>query len=361
MSTARRALLACAVLAVAHGCGDDEDGVSPAMARGGGVSDPATPPTPAMLFPLTPGDRWRIETDDGVTVQNQGVTGVERSGVAVIHGTGHAIGERYRSAEDAIWLVDGDGTALFPILRAPVRRGAELPYELTDQGVAVPCRAIVRTAGVTESVAGRVLDGCVDIRRTCTYPEGQPFERATTRTTDELYCPGVGRIRETATFEPAPRAALVPARRTERLVGWRVDGAPPMPEPVMFGCESFILLPSDVQAACGASVAPDDPASGRDADERCTYRYRAPAGAIVIEARRQERPVEAAAIDAAISPGGVGAALRTEEGVRIASGEEMRLGLAHGRLLVTLVADADACPEESALRLAPLLRSLIAR
>ncbi len=356
----RRAGIAMlAALACATGCGDD-DGPTAVLRperepRGGEVVDVRS------LFPASPGDRWRSEAGERGTAHNSGVTGVEPSGAAVVHGTGHALAERYRVTPDGVTLVDPAGEALVPLLEAPVRPGAEWRYSLRDGAVEVPCHATVRTAGVAERVAGATLEGCAEIRRVCRYPEGDPFPVDTTHTTDELYCPGVGRVREVGTFDPPPSSSILPARRTERVVGWRVAGAPSMPSQVSFGCDSFILLPSDVQAACGTAIQPVEPVAGEPGDERCSYRFRSPSGALRITAERRREELSDDDVDRALLDGAEDAQVRAHDGVRVLTGGPERFGLSVGRILVTVAADEGTCPEASALRLAPLLRSLIAR
>jgi hypothetical protein len=202
------------------------------------------------------------------------------------------------------------------------------------------------------------LAGCIEVVRRCNYPEGQPFRAPTTQTNEEVYCPNVGRVRQTLTFDPAPPEGLLPGRRVERVVGFRVRGGPAMPEPPAFSCEHVIVLPSDVQAACGAAVQPRNPLAGEPGDESCTYRYLAPNGEITIRVARADEPVSEESIDAHLAPTAE-SPVRTQEGARLVTGEQVRIGLASDRVLVVLTTDPAACPEESALRLVPLLRSLI--
>lgn len=356
----RGAIVLTFTLVALAACGDD-DGESQGIEgaaddRTGGAEVPALP----SLFPLAPGDRWRTEAGEQATPHNTGVTGREPSGTSVVHGTSHTLAERYRVTDEEIALVSDDGDVLVPVLRAPLRVGTSWRYALEDREVEVPCEATVRTVGVAERVAGAALEGCVEVLRRCEYPEGQPFPAETVHETEELYCPGVGRVRERTRFDPPPSDAIMPASRTEQVVGWRVAGAPPMPSAGSFGCASFILLPSDVQAACGAAVQPDGPASGDPGEDRCTYRYRTPEGAIEVAAeRRAEAPGEAA-VDEAIGATEETPA-QTHDGVRVVTADRVRFGFGDGPLLVTVAADAAACPEASAIRLAPLLRSLIRR
>ena len=357
----RPGAIACACLAaflgLAFACDGDDDADEVRAREVPADEVPGSTLSPQALFPLHPGDRWRVETQEGVT-NNRGVTGLERSGTAVIHGTAHPLAERYRATDDEIALVDPAENLLVPVLRAPIRRGAEWSYALRDRSIDVPCEATVRTIGITERVAGMALEDCVEVVRRCEYPEGQPFRAPTTQTTEEIYCPNVGRVRQTLAFDPAPPEGLLPGRRVERVVGFRVRGGPAMPEPPAFSCEHVIILPSDVQAACGAAVSPQNPLAGEPGDESCTYRYRAPSGEITIRAERAGEPVDEAAIDAQLAPT-ADAPVRTQEGVRLVTGAEVRIGVASDRVLVVVTADPAACPEESALRLAPFLRSLI--
>jgi len=309
------------VLLLLAACEDDAERSAP-------EAPPDPPPTAAPLaplFPLHPGDRWRRVADDGM-VRLEGVTGVDASGIAAVHGTGHTQAERFVQAGDEVRLVSPDGAALSPVLRSPLRTGERFEYQHTERDVAVPCEVEVVATDGRATVAGSDLTGCVSLHRRCRYPAGAPFPTETTHVREETYCPSVGLVLERSVFRPPPTRSAIPADRTERLVGFRVDGGPP---PAESGCERYILLPNDVAAACGSDVAPEDGVGSAMPDGACRYGYRH--GTAILEAVIGAS-AEAAPADALID---------VDSGGRRAwiSGE------------------AAACP--GAERLAPLLASLL--
>jgi hypothetical protein len=262
---AARLLLArsvCLVCALAIGCEDAPRAARPSTeGSAGGARE--LPLAPADFFPLAPGDRVRIAVRPTGARHNEGVTGVDERGIAMVHGTAHTTGERYRATETDVSLVTPDGTPLVPILRAPLTRGARFDYTLTESDVAVPCEVEIRRTSATATVAGAALASCIELVRRCEYAAGHPFPSATTHTTEETFCPGVGRVRERGRFDPPPQLTAIPAEREERVVYYRIAGAPAATAPSS-GCDAFILLPSDVIAACGAGIAPIEPLAGTD-------------------------------------------------------------------------------------------------
>jgi len=346
-------LAACPVLGA---CGDDDGGdretqdEAPARAVG----------PPSRFFPLSPGDRWRYRVEPTGTVHAEGVTGMDDRGHAGVHGSGHALAERYAADDDGGSLVTPEGETVTPLLRAPLRAGSSWEYEIEERGMSIDCEARVDEASIDASAAGRAMEGCIRVERSCRYPAGSPFPEATTHTTEETYCPGVGRVKERAVFHPAPPTGTLPPERTEVLVGYRVRGAPVLePEPEL-DCDELILLPSDVQAACGANVQPVEPIAGRSEEGTCTYAYRSEDGEIAIDARRLGHEVRDDELDALLRDGSE-TGIRLHEDVRILTVDAVRLAFREGRVVVRLSADESACAEESTLRLVPLLRSLVRR
>ncbi|MBW2461514.1 MAG: hypothetical protein JRH11_07695 [Deltaproteobacteria bacterium] len=246
--------LAVALAPSASGC-DDSPGDSPGTTSGGAAAGPGTSPIPLpRLFPLAPGDRWRLAATPGDAVRIEGVTAIDGTGVIAVHGTAHQTAERYRVSDDEVTLVTPMGEALSPILRAPLHAGAEWTYEHRERDVAVPCDVTVVDVDLRETVAGAEVPGCVSLRRRCRYPAGAPFTNSTTHSSDEVYCPGIGLARVRNVFRPAPTKSALSADREERVVGFRVAGSP-VGGP-SDGCARFILLPTDLVTVCGTDVRP---------------------------------------------------------------------------------------------------------
>jgi hypothetical protein len=266
--------LACASLVVllATACksppAERSGAAAPAPTRRSGVAV-------ARYFPLSPGDRWRTRGgSDGTVPRAFGVTGVDARGVAVVFGGAGETPERYRADAQSVTRVDEQGQPLFPVLRAPLDESATWSYALAERGVSIPCTAtLTRVDPVARMVAGASFDACITVHRACRYPAGAPFPLATTHERDETYCPGVGLVEETQRFTPPPAPGLLPATLRERLVAWRVRGAPPPVGGAALGCDDVLLLPSDVQAACGAVLAPRGERTGTDEDGACVFRY----------------------------------------------------------------------------------------
>jgi hypothetical protein len=241
---------------------------APVPARRSAVSVP-------RYFPLSPGDRWRTRGgSDGTVPRAFGVTGVDARGVAVVFGGAGETAERYRADAQAVTRVDEQGQTLFPVLRAPLEEGASWTYALAERGVSIPCTAtLTRVAPEPRRIAGASFAACMTVHRACRYPAGAPFPLATTHERDETYCPDVGLVEETQRFTPPPAPGLLPATLRERLVAWRVRGAPPPVRSAALDCDDVLLLPSDVQAACGTALAPRGERTGADEDGACVFRY----------------------------------------------------------------------------------------
>jgi hypothetical protein len=281
----------------------------------------------ADYFPLARGDRWRYLAEPGAEVENVGITAREGA-VAVLFGTGHALAERYRADSASASLVTPGGAIVVPLLKAPLERGTHWTYDLDEHGSAIPCEGEITEAGATRSIGAATISDCVATERACRYPAGAPFAQATVHRVIETYCRGVGRIERVQTFEPAPPAPLAPSR-TERLEGFRLSSAT-LPRGDRFDCGDFIVLPSDVRAACGASVQAVVPFAGAGRGGGCRYAFENAGAEIAIEAR--------------LEPFDPGAAL----------------ALHVGDVYVDVRATEAACPVASLRRLEPVLRSLVA-
>jgi hypothetical protein len=200
-----------------------------------------------------------------------GVTGIDDSGIAVIHGSAHTEAERYVLRDGAITRVTPDGRAVSPILEEPLTEDTRFSYHHEEAEIRVECDVRVASTSERETITNVSLEGCIALVRTCRYPAGAPFPTETTHTRDETYCPGVGLVRERSVFRPPPTRSAIPADRSERVVGFRVEGGPPPPRD---GCARYIVLPNDVAAACGPDVRAAEGSTGTDLGSGgCAYRY----------------------------------------------------------------------------------------
>lgn len=324
---------------------------------------PDPPPPTAIsvprLFPLSVGDRWRVDTSLGDNHFSYGVTGVDDDGVVAVFGTRHLAAERYRASDDAVELVSPEGDVLEVVLRAPLTEGSTWEYQVLEGEVRVECEARVLRTGVARTVAGNRLEGCVELSRACHLPAGKPFPVETRQLTDDVLCPGVGRVFKRVTLTPPPHVMGMPAERTETLVFYRVAGAPRAAIPEPWGCDGFLLLPSDVQAACGAVRAVAPPGGVAEGD-RCTHRFVGDGGEITIVAERREQPELEETVDAWLRGDDPAAEIATHEsGVRVRRGDAPRFALTRGPVTVRVAGDAATCSAAHAYRLVPLLGSLL--
>lgn len=340
--------------AVAAGC-PEATSTEPAADPG----PDTTAPLPSALFPLAAGDRWRTRSDPAGVEQVFGVTAVSTDGTSVIFGTGHTAAERYRADDEGVYLVSPEGTVLLPLLRAPIRTGAAWSYQLEDRGVSVPCRAQVHEVGTEHRVAGVSVEGCVELTRICRYGAGSPFLSATTHHSEETYCPGIGRVQQRDRFDPPPPMKALPAERTETVVWYRVAGAPAKPDPERFDCSEFLLMPSDVQAACGAQVEPREPVAGSDGALSCTYVYGVAQARLEVTAERRTHDVSDVELDLLLADGEPPTGIVVRDLVRIRTTDEVRMATREGHFAILVRTSPAACAEDSALRMAPLLRSLL--
>ncbi len=326
-----RALVAVVVVTNVEACESPSASPRPtpatAAVRRSGVAVP-------RYFPLAVGDRWRTRGgSDGSVPRTFGVTGVDARGVAVIFGAAGDTPERYVADARSVTRVDEQGRPLVPLLRAPLEEGASWSYTLSERGVSIPCTStLTRVDPTPRTVAGTSFAACITVRRTCAYPAGAPFPLATRHERDETYCPDVGVVEESQRFVPPPSPGLLPATLRERLVAWRVRGAPPPLRTATLTCDDVLLLPSDVQAACGTTLAPRGDRTGTDDDGACVFRFADPAHEVVVRLRdtRDER----------------------HAGFEVATRDGPRLSFLTARASVTV----EGCDDP---RLAELLRSLI--
>jgi len=298
------ALLASAVAlsGCARGCSNTPRAdAGPAAQRGETAALP-------RYFPLTRGDRWRTRGgSDGSVSRVFGVTGVDARGVAVVFGAANGAPERYTASATEIARVDEQGMTLVPLLRAPLDEGAHWEYALAERGVSVPCEArVVRVDTTPRAVGGAALTGCVTVHRVCRYPAGTPFPLATAHSRDETYCPLVGLVQEVQRFTPPPAPGLLPAQLSDRLVSWNVSGGPLPPRAAPRGCDNVLLLPSDVQAACGAALMPVGERTGVVDGAACLFRFAGGGHEVDVRVERSSAggpaPATPAAVDDARGP-----------------------------------------------------------
>ncbi len=316
--------------------------------------------TPAVLFPLHAGDRWALRSGDEESLQV--VTAVTPEGVGVLFGSDRTSAERYRVSDAGVELVAPDGTVLAPYLDAPVSLAHEWSYELGD----TRCVAIYATVRLRAEVAGTPLSDCVEVRRRCELPAGKPFPVATAQLGEELWCPRVGRVRETVRFSPAPSLDGFPAEKTWTVTYYRVEGAPALSLPSPFDCARFLLSSTDVQAACGPGLRP---AGAADVEGTCRVRFAGSGGVLEVRARRFERAPSDEDRDAMLLDEGEHAT--AEETLRVLAPVEVPVSdersavhgfsLVEGEFAVAVRADDAVCTVERARRLEPLLRSLVRR
>ncbi|MCU0674937.1 MAG: hypothetical protein MUE69_19370 [Myxococcota bacterium] len=258
----------------------------------------APPLTPADLFPMHAGDRWANESEGEGDPERSllVVTAVTPEGVGVFFGDDRTSAERYRVSVQGVELVAPDGTVLAPYLDAPVALAHEWSYELGD----TRCVATYATVGETAEVASTRLEGCVEVRRRCELPAGKPFPNATAQIHEELWCPNVGRVRESVRFRPAPTIEGFPAEKTWALRYYRVQDAPALALPEPLDCAHFLIAATDVQAACGPALRF---VGAADVDGSCRARFTGSGGVLEVRARRFDAAPDATALDALLLEG----------------------------------------------------------
>jgi len=300
-ATLLRGLLALA-LPVVSAC-DDE--------RATPIQEPEDVTPIADYFPAALGDRWAYS--DGTRL---GVTAREDD-VAIFFGTGLTAAQRYRVGEGRVDLVSPTGEALAPYLE-PVRLGHQWRYRIGD----AVCEARWDEVDTELEAAGLTIRPCARLLRRCTHPAGKPFSEETVEEHREVWCAGVGRAAERQSLDPAPvLGGETIGDRAVHLVDLRVAGGPLPPEGEGVG---VLLLPTDVQAACGPRFVPET--LGEVEGETFEARFGGPGGLTI---RTSRSALEG---DHVFEESGLHVALRS-----------------------------DACPLERLRLLEPTLRSLIRR
>lgn len=284
--------------------------------------------------------------------RTRGVTARTLDGLAVVFGQGDRRPSFYRTNAREAALVDPQGNVLEPLVRSPIREGARFRYMLGEGATAATCEAVIAETDVEALVAGVSLEGCVRITRRCVHPAGLVFERETARRSEEMFCPHVGRVRSEQRLDPP--LPDVPAVQTVELVSYRVAGAPVAPPPPAFDCDAALLLPSDVQGACG----PEWRAIGEArVEEGCAHRFTD--GEATLEVRMTRRPDAGEAERALASVLAAAGAERRVEDARVVEHDGVvTAGAVEGRHV--FVIETDGCTAERAARLVPVLRSIAA-
>lgn len=312
------------------------------------------------LFPVAVGDRWRERV--GTARTTRGVTALSANGLAVVFGQTDERPSFFSVTDDEVALATPDGAVVEPLLRAPLRVGQRWSYAIGEAAEAVACTAHVEARDA--HVEALSLEGCLRVRRVCEHPMGGPFTVPTTRTTEETYCPGVGRVRSRTALDPPLFGAEAPSEIV--LVAFAVAGAPAPPSPARFDCDGALLLPSDVQAACGRQWRW---IGEETSDGRCVHRFSSGDEALEVRlSRRDDEEAARASLTRSFAPrvGVVGASAAADSGRALAiDGLEARqfagsalLGAVEGPHTL-LVESGPGCPPERAARLFPLLRSLV--
>lgn len=319
---------------------------------------------PELFFPMHLGDRWGYADGGGVAV-----TALTESGVAVFFGSDRTSAERFKANEAGeVLLVDPTDRAIATWLAVPMELGHSWRYTVGDTS----CEATYATIDQDASLPGMEIHGCVEVRRRCQLPEGKPFPAATMELHEETYCPYVGRVGEIVRFDPRPEIEGFPEQKVFEVAYYRVEGAVAVPEPETFGCEHFLLMETDLQAACGPMMRRGELVASDDA---CMMPFSSGNGSVSIFAKRLDGEATDTDIDALLLPSVQ--APHEEDGWRIrevpgATGafvdpdgelerrtmpDRRQLGLREGRFVVTVLVENDACPEAASLQ--PLLRSLV--
>ncbi|MEM7606040.1 MAG: hypothetical protein AAF411_11865 [Myxococcota bacterium] len=261
----------------------------------------------ASYFPTAPGDRWLFESSIGRAVT--AVTG-QQGDMAVIFGDGRTAPLRVVVRDDAVVEVDGEGREVARLLDAPL----ELNHAWTYGDEGQRCEAAYTAVDASFAVGGvQFQECCVDVRRSCRAASG-PLANAVVHT-EERFCPQVGRVRSDLRIEGGPEG--LPSGREDTLRYYRIAGAPTPPVRPE-GCEPVLLLPADVDAACGAgfrrpvSEGGDKDESGEDAASAaragCVARFERGDAWIEVGSQRQN------ASDQAIEAAGRTVYLRRSEG-----------------------------------------------
>ena len=252
---------------------------------GGESSEPGgeDPPAPAaeaatltQYFPSAAGDRWRYANgDERVT---RAVTASD-DGRVIIQGEDRTAPLRLGVSDDAVTILDVEGNEAGRLLDTPIEVGHRWEYTVGD----VACEA--RYAAVDDEfrVAGLIFNACLVVNRRCLHPEGKPFAEETVEQHAETYCPFVGRVREEIRLDPSPSADMA-LHRDDRLVFYRVGGAPAPLREGAFGCDSFLLSLTDVHAACGPTYRA---APVQSDDGRCVMTFNGRDSSLTLDAHTE--------------------------------------------------------------------------
>lgn len=320
---------------------------------------------PELFFPMHLGDRWGYAEGGGVAV-----TAVTDSGVAVFFGSDRTSAERYKTNDAGeVLLVDPTDRAIATWLAVPMELGHAWQYTVGDTS----CEARYATVDQDASLPGMEIHGCVEVRRRCQLPEGKPFPDATMELHEEVYCPYVGRVHETIRFEPRPQIEDFPETKEFQVAFYRIEGAVAVPEPETFGCPHFLLMDTDIQAACGPMIRRETQHS--DANE-CSTTFVSGNGNLTVFVKRLTGEATVADVDAHLPAGDPESArvndgwhIRDEAGAvgtfetpdgeleRRAQPSRQTLGTREGRFVIRLAVDEGVCAAAATLQ--PTLRSLV--
>jgi len=329
--------LALLMLVAACDCEPEPDAATPA----------ATEPVSLLsYFPSAPGDRWRYGAAGEKSTRAISFADDEDATPRRVVMTGDDLmGARYHEVSDeGVLLVTPSGEPIGTLLDAPLEEGHEWSYLFGDVG----CEARYLSVDETVEVAGITVERCVELERTCTHPAGNPFPVDTAEIHTELYCPGIGRVREHTRIEPPP-VGSESAEREDQLLFYRVLDSPAPVVPERFDCDHFLLVETDVRAACGQTMAR---VSEEDIDEGCRSTFGIPGRPpLTVTAQRYE--ADATQADADVLEGGTAARVGAEELASYAYLE--------GRHAIAVAAPLQLCPADQLNRLGPLVKSLVRR
>jgi len=297
-------------------------------------------------FPSARGDRWRYEAaGEKATRAISYADDVNASPRRVIMTGDDLMGARFHEvSEEAVLLVTPEGEPIGTLLDAPLEEGHEWSYLFGDVG----CEARYTSLNETAEVAGITVERCLEVERTCTHPAGNPFPVDTSEIHTELYCPGIGRVREHTRIEPPPPGSES-AEREDQLVFYRVLDSPAPVVPEHFGCDHFLLVQADVRAACGRAISR---VGEEELDEGCRMTFGIP-GRPLLTVAGQRYEEEATQADADVLENGTAAVVGTDE---LAS-----YGYLQERHAIAVASPPELCAADQLDRLGPLLQSLVRR
>jgi len=315
----------------------------------GGAAEPDAPAAePADLlayFPSAPGDRWRYEAAGEKSTRAISFADDEDAEPRrVVLTGGDLMGPRYHEVSDeGVFLVTPAGEVIGTLLDAPLEEGHEWTYAFGD----VACEARYVSLGRSVEVAGVTFAACVEVERTCTHPAGTPFPVDTEEIHTETYCPGVGRVREHTRIEPPPPGSDS-AERTDELIFYRVLGSPAPDVPESFDCDHFLLVDTDVHAACGRALPR---LSEENLDEGCRMTFGTATAPLTVTGQRFDE--DATQAEADVVENGTAALVGTDEVSSYAYLQD--------RHAIAVAAPLELCPADQLNRLGPLLQSLVRR